>query len=131
MIRSNYGQGDRGLKDADSSSEQFRSKHRIPCYTIRRPEKKNHKPKQAHANTENPGTHQKMPSLWEDMWRVWQEESFLSSMQKQEHRIVHDIEHKCKIEQYTEEDGQIDLVYITFLNHNHKSPSQSGKTKNQ
>ena len=53
-----------------------------------------------------------MPSLWEDMWRVWQEETFLQSMQMHTNRAVHNIEHKYKIQQYTEEARQIDMANI-------------------
>ena len=46
----------------------------------------------------------------------------MRSVQKQDNRAVHDVEHGYKIEQHTEEDGQIDYVNIKFLNHYHKSP---------
>ena len=61
-----------------------------------------------------------MLSAWEDMWRVRQEVSFSSCIQKQE-RVVIDTEHEYIIEQYTVEDIQIDMVNIKFLNYNHKS----------
>ena len=40
-----------------------------------------------------------------------------------------DTEHESKIEQYIEEDQQIDMVNIKFLNHNHNSPGIVAKLK--
>ena len=71
-----------------------------------------------------------MPSIWEEMWGIWQDESLRAVCRNIKHRAVHEVEQaNVELDEYTEEDRQIDRVIVNFINSNAKNPGIIAKVK--
>ena len=117
----------RDPKDTNSSSEQFESRPGIWCHSNRKAIKTKHKiqyiGKQECANTvDQVTTLEDAQCMGRDAGNVarW---IILEQYAEAQDRAVHKVDQdKVELDEYTEEDEQIDIVNIDFISSNAKIP---------
>ena len=130
VIRSYYGQGRLRPKGCKIISEQLKVNKELDAICSEKQKGQNYKPKLSQTMAYKYSGSSCPPQWYPAYEKICREcgkwKHFQTVCRSKTKRAAHDIEHEYKIEQYTNEDG---MVNIEFLIHNHKSQDIMAKLK--